>query len=98
MRADQLPMTSAMAALRTLRKAAWGHVEPTDVAHAHQALIEPLGGVEHCYGRLSRRLAAHESRPDDPDTWQDVLVALRALDGALGALHGPSGWERPRIG
>ena len=86
---------SPIAALRRLRRAAWQPTGHVALGETVEALVVPLGALEHSWHNLCR---AHEvyARSQTADTWANLSNALAAFDASLVPFFGPSGWEPPK--
>lgn len=89
-----LPMTTPMAALRTMRKGAWWSVARADLVASAASLAGPMADLSGAWNAVQGALGAYQIS-QDADGFTRLQIALVAFDEALGVFLGPSGWEVP---
>lgn len=87
-----LPMTSPMAALRTMRKGAWWSLARADITASAAALAGPMADLNTSWNAVQSALGVYRLS-QDADSYARLQTALMAFDAALGVFLGPSGWE-----
>lgn len=89
-----LPMTSPMAALRTMRKGAWWSVAHAELTASAASLSGPMADLSASWNAVQSALGVYRLR-QDAEGYDRLQRALMAFDEALGVFLGPSGWEVP---
>ena len=89
---ERVPMTNPMAALRAIRRMAWGATALADIPTHRAVLAAPLANLSDAWIALCDMHDVYTARPSS-ERWDELQRAAGRFDVACAVLFGPSGAE-----